>query len=1779
MQKIVDYVWSYYLKVFMRPAWSVWTKHVEEYTRNLQWSKAIVIQRTLGRGTVGRMRTQARREQRQKDAAKKRQHYHELIQTRQTSALHVQRMARGWSVRLHVEMDMLRPRRAVKCVARFWRSLAASRMLRDMREKRELRERAVDVIQRCWNGYRGRKMFWEEVRLHRVKEREKHLLDPRWVMRHDFERRGALLRLQRWWRNFLARKYFAKRLLKSLRKIMVIKIQSMFRGVQYGKSVSKRKIKYMLTKKEYGGDWVTCGKNKKVVQWTSENMVDRWIKRGVLRYVRNEEERKDPEGFKLREEARRGNNGGGSGGGGGMNGMASKLGLAGTIDTKLRLKKWRRRADVTIKQKHDRLNELRHPLEKRAMVYPFEISTLRACGKRDLYDLTPARTKQGLRRLIRAMWSGQYPEMAKRAQWHSQVYFHTKRNGNAEMKKLMHRKDVSESGHNSQTGGVSDVLFWQLLGTTSYTVWRETRRPQTLATATQAFENLLTFREGSNPLNFLQAARVSVSSGNMERALQLSATCVLEYPDAASETLSQVVFLSALVQRSLGMESATIIEYLISLIPSPPVGLDDDHILLQIARVHKEQGNREESESAALEIFSTQKRRRRLPRGIGTSKQWFASPETWLTFAKDYTEAGYDLAALDAAREALRLATAKRSGIDLSGVGDAKDLDDQHHHDDDSSPPLVLYEPKEGVTLEDAIRAATRIQSRYRVRRGQLAFHLKQQAIAHLCTSLSDEVPYIQSLYQVGLALWRTGEVEQGRNNIHISYVSCTKLCDRLSSLNLLDKYAKPLEEEEGGDGNKKNKKNKLKAQMLARKRAAVMTPSEQIDADLHKHIYSIVMTRNELTVHLSRLRSVTSSSSSSTWTWVGDAKMSHSTFYAALAIQSGYRAHVAQEKIYQKKLEHSARTVQHLWVNRHEIRAFANFRRKMWAIKMVQRAWRNRMTRMILTMVTRRREGRQRINRSMGECGIRVKLAVRKVGGLRDQARRHAEDILVGKMEFRRTVLFVSDQLLMNGKDPLCELKTMFVEWTTDKDRAASPPKKMSRGREAERPSSRSSKRSLSPSPERGRPGTPGDGSGSGGSGGGGGGDQVSKRLHKKESTMKSMGFKNFLMTTTVCDQKLTMVLCDIAFAKAAASHSKSSTVLTFSAFVHCLSLLAKEKWPELFEDTQKKKSRRKSVTQGDGDSGSGGGKRKKKKVKKMTEGKNDSNEERSNTPEKSLLEQQRWRSYTGLEAVMLKLVHEHCLRHVPVGDDINVENGLMKVVPSADRSGNKNARSPPRSPPKSSPKSGRKKSGHKLNTTPEWSFRISTMLFNRAEKVVQKSIVRIQNFVRIENAKANSLGRRMARVNREKNLVKGQAAIVLQSKCARRWLSRVRVQKMARNSLTKWIDFNSGDPYWCSPTTKHQFWTKPLVLGNDDVRHVVESPHPEVEYALSCSDCGGTAKRYCNECDEWFCLNDYKKLHRTGKRAEHTFVDMDICIECSYQIASRNCDRCGDNFCDNCYYVKHRLGRMRLHTWKMLIPMCTMCDGRTNTTIMGDDSDAYGGASATDVSATWFMLDDVGATVGPFTVEVMVGLFRANRIKVDDLVCPDTTTGWIKASESGLSKHGITATGGDGGGGAGSIEKWSAMRQVYAARVQCNTHEFREICNVCRNHEMHVACEINEDLPVGTTATVNARKEEERLRQLALEEEIKEHERSVARERRRIGAAGHIQGWFRGYLGRQWGKRYMSRVMVSFFSFFFISKFFIFFIFRFLDFPKLTDLIFFIHNFFFLYCFSFLA
>jgi hypothetical protein len=407
-----------------------------------------------------------------------------------------------------------------------------------MKMKRETERIASERIQRCWTGYKGRKQFWNELRKHRVSEREEHLQNTRWVIRHEFERKGALLRVQRWWRNHLARKYMIKRMMTTLKINMAIIIQSFWRSILYGKYISKRKVKRLWNKTEKNNNNkkkkkdkekeknrnnkkkkqkkkkkdnenddddddddkkekeeycnVTIGKYHKILQWTCESIIEKQIKKGIFMYLQNKEKKQRQMQSTLD----------GSSEGAPLSSTQSlmvKLGLAGSVDTKLRLKKWRRRADVTIKEKHHRLNQLRHPLERRLLVYPFDIPTLRACGKRDLYERTEGeereegeerwarqgtaeqsertekRMKRSLRRLIRAMWSGYHLETSQVIMKVCQSYFHTKRNGNTEMRKLMQRKDVSLdstlfNNNNKNNGGVDDVTFWKMLGETSYNV-------------------------------------------------------------------------------------------------------------------------------------------------------------------------------------------------------------------------------------------------------------------------------------------------------------------------------------------------------------------------------------------------------------------------------------------------------------------------------------------------------------------------------------------------------------------------------------------------------------------------------------------------------------------------------------------------------------------------------------------------------------------------------------------------------------------------------------------------------------------------------------------------------------------------------------------------------------------------------------------------------------------------------------------------------------------------------------------------------------------------------------------------------------------------------------------------------------------------------------------------------------------------------------------------------------------------------------------------------------
>jgi hypothetical protein len=433
MQKIVDYVWAYYLRAFMRPTWKKWVDMVTTYVADMKWAKSIVIQKYT-RGRFGRKKYNIRNELFQENKKMYRHHINNMIQHRIASCIKIQTFIRQSMTKLYVERHYIEPKKAVLCISRFWRALAASRMVQEMKRNREKKNMASSIIQRCWTGYRGRCQFWNELRIYRVKTRENHLMDPKWVMRHDFERRGAMLRIQRWWKSHLARKYFTKRLVKKLKIIMATHIQSFYRSYKYGTVVSKNKLnnimknldnhyvqnlktKNKLHKKQEKErkrkglnknemipmnevmvgihNWITCGHNNKVVQWTSEYIINNIVQKSTLMYLKHMNERNNKI---LQNRVDNGET------------MVSsseeeiqKLLIDQSIHTKIELKKWRRRADQSIQLKHIKLNELKHSYDKRLLIFPFDIITLRLNGQRNINDKN--NMKLGLRYLIRSLWS------------------------------------------------------------------------------------------------------------------------------------------------------------------------------------------------------------------------------------------------------------------------------------------------------------------------------------------------------------------------------------------------------------------------------------------------------------------------------------------------------------------------------------------------------------------------------------------------------------------------------------------------------------------------------------------------------------------------------------------------------------------------------------------------------------------------------------------------------------------------------------------------------------------------------------------------------------------------------------------------------------------------------------------------------------------------------------------------------------------------------------------------------------------------------------------------------------------------------------------------------------------------------------------------------------------------------------------------------------------------------------------------------------------------------
>ena len=183
-------------------------------------------------------------------------------------------------------------------------------------------------------------------------------------------------------------------------------------------------------------------------------------------------------------------------------------------------------------------------------------------------------------------------------------------------------------------------------------------------------------------------------------------------------------------------------------------------------------------------------------------------------------------------------------------------------------------------------------------------------------------------------------------------------------------------------------------------------------------------------------------------------------------------------------------------------------------------------------------------------------------------------------------------------------------------------------------------------------------------------------------------------------------------------------------------------------------------------------------------------------------------------------------------------------------------------------------------------------------------------------------------AYVQNKIDVKRGKKLAKLQKRWRRRQARRELIRRY-RDTVRKYLDPVSGLPYWHNPNSNSIRWKKIKWLRrSEDVRTVIELPHPDVEFIKFCAQCNEvTAAWYCIDCDDFYCKSDYDTFHGKGRRREHAKFAVDVCVECEYQVASRECHQCGDFYCDTCFWKMHSKGGLVQHTWAPLLKMCELC------------------------------------------------------------------------------------------------------------------------------------------------------------------------------------------------------------------------------------------------------------
>ena len=133
---------------------------------------------------------------------------------------------------------------------------------------------------------------------------------------------------------------------------------------------------------------------------------------------------------------------------------------------------------------------------------------------------------------------------------------------------------------------------------------------------------------------------------------------------------------------------------------------------------------------------------------------------------------------------------------------------------------------------------------------------------------------------------------------------------------------------------------------------------------------------------------------------------------------------------------------------------------------------------------------------------------------------------------------------------------------------------------------------------------------------------------------------------------------------------------------------------------------------------------------------------------------------------------------------------------------------------------------------------------------------------------------------------------------------LARRRLNKRGLNFYEKYIDAGTKKPYWYNPRTEKSTWDKPPILGENDITVSTRLPSKGLEFAVVCSHCNYSAATLaCIECEDAFCEDCHKSIHRKGKRQQHKSIKINICQDCEYQAATSFVMPLARNLCDCCF------------------------------------------------------------------------------------------------------------------------------------------------------------------------------------------------------------------------------------------------------------------------------------